>query len=130
VKDLTEQMGQNIGLAQNKGVLINDLQDKTDNLARSADDFKRTAHHVRKEMWWKNMKMRICIVVGIIILLIVIIVPSGTHAPKILTSLSLTSSSCRFKTYLIISAIVVVTLESVDTFVSSESLEGQCNTTS
>jgi Synaptobrevin len=130
VETLKEQLQQNHGLVQNKGVLINDLQDKTDNLARSANDFKRTTNLVRKEMWMKNMKMRICIVVGIIILLIVIIVPSGTHAPKILTSLNLTSSSCRFKTYLIISAIVVVTLESVDTFVSSESFEGQCNTTS
>jgi vesicle-associated membrane protein 4 len=35
---------------------------------------------VRKQMWWKDMKMRICIIVGIIILLIVIIVPSGKSA--------------------------------------------------
>jgi vesicle-associated membrane protein 4 len=28
-------------------------------------------------MWWKDMKMRMCIIVGVIILLIVIIVPSG-----------------------------------------------------
>ena len=26
-------------------------------------------------MWWKDMKMRMCIVVGIIILLVIIIVP-------------------------------------------------------
>ena len=28
-------------------------------------------------MWWKDMKMRICIIVGIIILLAIIIIPSG-----------------------------------------------------
>ena len=28
-------------------------------------------------MWWKDMKMRMCLIIGIIILLIVIIVPSG-----------------------------------------------------
>jgi hypothetical protein len=28
-------------------------------------------------MWWKDMKMRMCLIVGIIILLIVIIVPTG-----------------------------------------------------
>lgn len=28
-------------------------------------------------MWWKDMKMRVCLIVCIIILLIVIIVPAG-----------------------------------------------------
>jgi vesicle-associated membrane protein 4 len=28
-------------------------------------------------MWWKDMKMRMCLIAGIIILLIVIIVPTG-----------------------------------------------------
>jgi len=28
-------------------------------------------------MWWKDMKMRMCLIIGIIILLIVIIVPAG-----------------------------------------------------
>ena len=30
-------------------------------------------------MWWKDMKMRMCIIVGIIVLLVVIIVPSGEY---------------------------------------------------
>jgi len=33
-------------------------------------------------MWWKDMKMRICIIVGIILLLIVIIVPSGQFGTR------------------------------------------------
>lgn len=28
-------------------------------------------------MWWKDMKMRICIIIGIIILLLIIILPIG-----------------------------------------------------
>jgi len=46
-----------------------------DNLAVSAQGFRRGANRVRKQMWWKDMKMRMCIVVGIIILLVIIIVP-------------------------------------------------------
>lgn len=46
-----------------------------DNLAVSALGFRRGANRVRKQMWWKDMKMRMCIVVGIIILLVIIIVP-------------------------------------------------------
>jgi Synaptobrevin len=112
----------NIG---DRGTRLDTLQAKTDALSESALHFNNKARDTRKSMIWKNMKMRICIIVGIIILLIVIIVPSGTLAPKILTSLSLTRASCRFKTYLIIITIVVVTLESGDILLSSESLGGQ-----
>jgi vesicle-associated membrane protein 4 len=44
-------------------------------LAQSAQGFRRGANRVRKQMWWKDMKMRMCIVIGIIILLVIIIVP-------------------------------------------------------
>ena len=71
------QMQQNLTKVSERGERLDSLQDKTDNLATSAQGFRRGANRVRKQMWWKDMKMRICIIVGIIILLIVIIVPSG-----------------------------------------------------
>ena len=73
----TEEMRRNIENVEQRGTRIESLQDKTDGLNIAAQNFKRGANRVRKDMWWKDMKMRICIIVGIIILLIVIIVPSG-----------------------------------------------------
>lgn len=70
-------MRENINKVSQRGERLDSLQDKTDNLAVSAQGFRRGANRVRKQMWWKDMKMRICIIVGIIILLIVIIVPAG-----------------------------------------------------
>ena len=70
-------MKDNINKVAQRGEHIDTIQHKTDNLASSARGFRRGANKVRKQMWWKDMKMRICIIVGIIILLIVIIVPSG-----------------------------------------------------
>jgi hypothetical protein len=32
---------------------------------------------VRKKMWWKDMKMRMCLIAGVIILLCLIIIPAG-----------------------------------------------------
>ena len=74
-------MQDNLNKASQRGDRLDALQDKTDNLATSAQGFRRGANRVRKQMWWKDMKMRICIIVGIIILLIVIIVPSGKDFP-------------------------------------------------
>lgn len=77
-------MRENINKVSQRGERLDSLQDKTDNLAHSAQGFRRGANRVRKQMWWKDMKMRICLIVGIIILLLVIIVPAGTISPSFL----------------------------------------------
>ncbi|PWN94517.1 synaptobrevin [Tilletiopsis washingtonensis] len=68
-------MRSNLQKVSERGEGLNDLQGKTDNLAVSAQGFRRGANRVRKQMWWKDMKMRIIIIVGIIILLCIIIIP-------------------------------------------------------
>ena len=73
-----KDMAYNINLVNERGAQIDQLQDKSENLNQSAQGFRRGANRVRKQMWWKNMKMRIWIIVGIIVLLLIIIIPSGT----------------------------------------------------
>jgi len=75
IDDTVGIMRENITKVAERGERINDLQDKTDNLVVSAQGFRRGANRVRKNMWWKDMKMRIIIGVGIAVLLIIIIVP-------------------------------------------------------
>jgi vesicle-associated membrane protein 4 len=72
-------MRDNINKVSQRGERLDALQDKTDNLAISAQGFRRGANRVRKQMWWKDMKMRVCLIVGVIALLLVIIVPIGEH---------------------------------------------------
>ncbi|KGO68597.1 Synaptobrevin [Penicillium italicum] len=76
IDDTVGVMRENINKVSQRGENLNSLQDKTDNLAVSAQGFRRGANRVRKDMWWKDMKMRVCLVICVIILLIVIIVPS------------------------------------------------------
>ncbi|RAK75271.1 SNAP receptor SNC2 [Aspergillus fijiensis CBS 313.89] len=70
-------MRSNIFKVSERGERLDSLQDKTDNLAVSAQGFRRGANRVRKQMWWKDMKMRVCLIICVIILLVVIIVPTG-----------------------------------------------------
>jgi vesicle-associated membrane protein 4 len=67
-------MRDNINKVSERGERLDSLQDKTDNLAVSAQGFRRGANRVRKQMWWKDMKMRMCIIAAVIILLLVVIV--------------------------------------------------------
>lgn len=70
-------MRENINKVSERGERLDQLQDKTDNLAESAQGFRRGANRVRKQMWWKDMKMRVCLIVGVIVLLLIIIIPTG-----------------------------------------------------
>lgn len=72
-------MRENITKVSQRGERLDSLQDKTDNLAVSAQGFRRGANRVRKQMWWKDMKMRVCLVICVIILLVVIIVPCKSY---------------------------------------------------
>ena len=88
IQDAVRGMQNNIAAVGQRGERLDALQDKTDNLATQANGFRRGANRVRKQMWWKDMKMRMCIIVGIIVLLVIIIVPSGKSSivPKLKAS--------------------------------------------
>jgi len=76
IDDTVGVMRDNINKVSQRGERLDSLQDKTDNLAVSAQGFRRGANRVRKQMWWKDMKMRMCLIAGIIILLMIIIIPA------------------------------------------------------
>ncbi|ODV88680.1 hypothetical protein CANCADRAFT_127526 [Tortispora caseinolytica NRRL Y-17796] len=79
IDDTVGIMRDNINRVAERGERLDSLQDKTDNLAVSAQGFRRGANKVRKQMWWKDMKMRMCLIGGIIILIVVIVVPIVVH---------------------------------------------------
>ncbi|EMR10968.1 hypothetical protein PNEG_00571 [Pneumocystis murina B123] len=74
IDDTVGIMRENINKVAQRGERLDILQDKTENLATSAQGFRRGANRVRKQMWWKDVKMRMCIIIGVIILLAIIIV--------------------------------------------------------
>ncbi|WRT63400.1 uncharacterized protein IL334_000305 [Kwoniella shivajii] len=75
IDETVNTMHDNIQRVAERGERLDALQDKTDTLAVSAQGFRRGANRVRKQMWWKDIKMRIIIGVGIAVLIIIIVVP-------------------------------------------------------
>ncbi|KAF9787851.1 synaptobrevin [Thelephora terrestris] len=74
IDDTVGIMRDNITKVAERGERLDQLQDKTDNLAISAQGFRRGADRVRKNMWWKDMKMRIIIGVVIVVIIVIIVV--------------------------------------------------------
>ncbi|KAF9956118.1 hypothetical protein BGZ72_003020 [Mortierella alpina] len=75
VNDVVGIMQQNIDSVRDRGEKLDSLQHKTTDLEQGAVQFRKGASGVRRQMWWKNMKWRLIVGVGIIILLVIIIVP-------------------------------------------------------
>lgn len=67
-------MWQNVERVSQRGERLDSLQDKTDHLGISAQQFRGGANKVRKKMWRNYMKKRMCLVGGIAVLFIVMIV--------------------------------------------------------
>ena len=67
-------MRQNINRVQERGENVDRLGDKTQGLSDSAANFRRGANRVRKQMFWKNMKMRVWVIIGIIVLLLCLVI--------------------------------------------------------
>ncbi|EXX67114.1 synaptobrevin [Rhizophagus irregularis] len=73
INDTVGIMRENINQVAQRGEALDSLHDKTENLSVSAQGFRRGANRVRKQMWWKDMKMKIIIAAVIIIILVAII---------------------------------------------------------
>jgi len=62
-------MSQNIESLLERGEHINLLVDKTDRLGGSAHDFRVRSRGLRRQMWWKNVKLMALLIVVVIFLL-------------------------------------------------------------
>lgn len=65
-------MHENVHSLLQRGEQLETLQNKTENLNSNAAQFKRGANKVRKQMWWKNMKMNL--IIGAVVVTIVLVV--------------------------------------------------------
>ncbi|KAN0125849.1 synaptobrevin [Russula decolorans] len=81
IDDTVNIMRDNITKVVERQERLDSLQDKTDNLAVSAQGFRRNANRVRKNMWWKDMKMRLIIGLAIVVIIVIIVVSivKATH---------------------------------------------------
>ncbi|KAJ3272838.1 hypothetical protein HK104_004383, partial [Borealophlyctis nickersoniae] len=75
-------MHNNIEKVMARGEKLESLQNKTDDLQQGALQFKRGATKVRRQMWWKDLKLKLIIAGVVIVILIVIIVPVVTSFNK------------------------------------------------
>ncbi|KAJ3068751.1 hypothetical protein HDU98_008129 [Podochytrium sp. JEL0797] len=83
VDEATKVMGDNLSKILNRGEDLEHLVDNTEHLSNEANKFKSNAHEVRKNMWWKSVKMQLilsALIVSILIIIIVAVVLTQNHS--------------------------------------------------
>jgi vesicle-associated membrane protein 4 len=73
IDDTVIVMQQNIKKVAQRGERLDSLQDTTDDLSVSAKHFRRGTNRVRKLMWLKDMKIVLCLVIGVILVIAVFV---------------------------------------------------------
>ncbi|NXP58253.1 VAMP4 protein, partial [Chloropsis cyanopogon] len=73
VDEVIDVMQENITKVIERGERLDDLQDKSDSLSDNAAAFSKRAKHLRRQMWWRDCKMKAIIAMVVLILLLVII---------------------------------------------------------
>ncbi|KAG4932066.1 hypothetical protein JHK87_046068 [Glycine soja] len=78
VSEVKSIMLENIDKAIDRGENLTILADKTETLHSQAQEFKKQGTHVRRKMWYQNMKIKL-VVLGILLLLVLVIWLSVCH---------------------------------------------------
>lgn len=66
-------MQENVDLALQNCVKLESIEKQAEELQQQAGVFKRSAHDLKKKMWWKNIKMQLIIGAVVLIILAIII---------------------------------------------------------
>lgn len=78
VEEIKEIMEQNINTMTERGDKVNNLEDKVEDLAKTATDFNHETKTLATYMWWRKMKMQlligsiILVAIGLLVLICVL----------------------------------------------------------
>ena len=77
IDDTVTVMKQNINKVAERGENLDNLGQQTEVLAQNSNDFNNRARGIRREMTWKNNKMKIWIGLAVLFIVLVVVIPLG-----------------------------------------------------
>ncbi|XP_066947734.1 vesicle-associated membrane protein 4-like isoform X1 [Macrobrachium rosenbergii] len=75
IAEVTDVMRDNVGRLLERGDQLDTLQDRSENLATTSDQFLTSATRLRRNMWWQNTRAKVFIFIIAIIIILLILVP-------------------------------------------------------
>uniref|UniRef100_A0A8C5PIS2 Vesicle associated membrane protein 4 n=1 Tax=Leptobrachium leishanense TaxID=445787 RepID=A0A8C5PIS2_9ANUR len=75
VDEVIDVMQENITKVIERGERLDELQDKSESLSDNATAFGSRSRQLRRQMWWREFKMKAIVALVILLILLVIIIP-------------------------------------------------------
>ncbi|XP_071517577.1 vesicle-associated membrane protein 4-like [Panulirus ornatus] len=75
IAEVTDVMRDNVGRLLERGDQLDNLQDRSEGLATTSDQFRSSATRLRRNMWWQNTRAKLCIGGVVAVILLVIFIP-------------------------------------------------------
>ncbi|XP_076043586.1 vesicle-associated membrane protein 4-like isoform X1 [Oratosquilla oratoria] len=75
IAEVTDVMRSNVGRLLDRGERLDQLQDRSETLASTSDNFRTSATRLRRNMWWQNTRMKMLIGSVILILALIVFIP-------------------------------------------------------
>ncbi|XP_078439740.1 vesicle-associated membrane protein 724-like isoform X2 [Wolffia australiana] len=72
VSEIKNIMLENVEKAVDRGQKLGDLTEKTTDLRAKAQDFKKTGGQVRRKIWIQTMKLKLCVLVFLLLLVLMV----------------------------------------------------------
>ncbi|KAJ3036673.1 Vesicle-associated membrane protein 4 [Rhizophlyctis rosea] len=72
-QEVVELSRTNISKLLDRGDNLQTIQNKTEAMSDSANQFRKSAKEVRRKMWWQSVKMKIILAVILVVLALVIV---------------------------------------------------------
>ena len=66
VNEVTNIMRQNISSVLDRGEALEDIVTRANDLQATTDVFHRQTTHINRQLYWRNMKMRICVILVVL----------------------------------------------------------------
>ena len=73
IAEVTDVMRDNVGRLLERGDQLESLQDRSDNLATTSDQFLASSTRLRRNMWWQNTRTKIFIFIFVVLILLLIL---------------------------------------------------------
>lgn len=75
IAEVTDVMRDNVGRLLERGDQLDHLQDRSEGLATTSDQFRSSAGRLRRRAWWENTRGRLCVAGVAVLLFLVIFIP-------------------------------------------------------
>jgi hypothetical protein len=82
VNEVTNIMRQNIASVLDRGEALEDIVTRANDLQATTDVFHRQTTHINRQLYWKNMRMRICLIAMVLSIFAVIIIWASVKTAK------------------------------------------------